>query len=190
MSGKVVSFRDFRTIDASLLCKAVTIVSLRPLPDGFEPFFDDLRKQRNKIAHLNGGNIRVEAKGILVDILKAYQFLFPGERWLNRYRRHSEMLAASVQDPHAYDPTHSDFLAMVRIILDTLEAEDARLLLGYDSKLEDISCPECQGRRVKWDDMDAGLAQRLPDGRVSCIGCGTVFSEDAYEKACGEYFGE
>jgi hypothetical protein len=77
-----VSFSEFRTLDASQLCRAVTVATRTLLHSDFNSFFERIRTQRNKIAHLNAGNARVEAHKILVDILTGYRFLFPTGNWI------------------------------------------------------------------------------------------------------------
>jgi len=53
-----VDFSDFRTLDSVHLCKVCNIVSDHPLPLAFVQLYSEVRKTRNKIAHLNAGNIK------------------------------------------------------------------------------------------------------------------------------------
>ena len=61
-----VDFSDFRTIDATDLCRVVNTVSDTKLSNSFVQLYNDIRVRRNKIAHLNTGSLVLEASNVLV----------------------------------------------------------------------------------------------------------------------------
>jgi hypothetical protein len=61
-----VDFSDFKTLDSTHLCRVHNIVSDRPLPPQFMQFYNEARRARNKIIHLNAGNMKAESGAILL----------------------------------------------------------------------------------------------------------------------------
>ena len=75
-------FFEIRTLDAVHLCRAADTVCASRLPERFFQFYDRLRTTRNKIAHLNAGNVRIEASHVVPDILTGFKLLFPRASWV------------------------------------------------------------------------------------------------------------
>ena len=69
--GANKDFTDLRTIDASDLVKVVNGIRPHPLSDRFVTTFNDLRKRRNKIAHLGAFKERIDPLTI-VNILVSW----------------------------------------------------------------------------------------------------------------------
>jgi hypothetical protein len=183
-----VSFSEFRTLDASQLCRAVTIAAPARLHPDFNSFYERIRTQRNKIAHLNAGNARVEAHKILVDILTAYRFLFSDDNRIEFRKKY--MISTGEYSPVAeYEEnfTHSNFLYELGAAVNALENRYTKAFLGYDKRKKRLFCPTCRSLQTKWDDTDPDFAQKQKDGSVSCIACGTVYSAKEYVEEVAQW---
>jgi hypothetical protein len=86
MRSGQVDFTEFRTLDSLHLCRVCDLVSHGPLPSKFVQLYGEVRKARNKIAHLNAGTIKAEASGILQTILTAHGHLYDKGSWIE-FRR-------------------------------------------------------------------------------------------------------
>jgi hypothetical protein len=176
-----VSFSEFRTLDASQLCRAVTIATHTLLHPDFSSFFERIRTQRNKIAHLNAGNARVEAHKILVDILTGYRFLFPTGNWIEFRKKY--MISTGEYSPvsdYGEDFTHSNFLYELTAAVSSLENQYTKAFFGYDKKKKGLLCPNCKSLQTNWDDSAPEFAQAQGDGSVNCIACGMTYSAQEY----------
>jgi hypothetical protein len=76
-----VDFSDFRTLDATDLCRVVNTVGDIKLPDSVIQLYNSLRVSRNKIAHLDTGSVVFEAANVLTSILSAQNILFARQLW-------------------------------------------------------------------------------------------------------------
>ena len=99
------------------------IAGASPLHSEFISLYERLRAHRNKIAHLNAGNIRVEAEKILIDILAGYKYLFPDVSWIGA-RKASIRSRRDVESEYIVDWTHSDLMREMDIMLSTLGSTD------------------------------------------------------------------
>lgn len=188
-SSGACSFHDFRTMDATHLCRAVNIVCSLPLPKDFPQFFERIRKHRNRIAHLNAGNFPVTAKGLLIDILTAYHFLFPNNKWTEFRREYlSSTENYSEIDFYSDDPSHSNFCYEMRAVIDILEPRFVKAFFHYNKKKRGMRCPECLNSRMKHDDTEWGFAQTTSDGTaIKCIACDTTFSISEYSQGLKKF---
>lgn len=185
-----MSFLDFKTLDAKDLVRVVQIVG-EPLPDGFQTFFDDLRKRRNRISHLNAGNFRVEARSIVVDIMRAHRFLFPDKDWLSARRSHIETTVAPLIGIYDDDPSSSLYFDEVLAVLAVLTADEQRAHLGVAPGTTLLQCPECLGARTRhWDHQSVEFVQRREGGTWFCIACRVTYSENDFKEKCLDCWGE
>jgi hypothetical protein len=86
-SGRI-DFSDFKTLVAVHLCRAAKIVSATRLSDDFLQTYSRLRKERNRIVHLNASIMNAEVSKIIVEILTAHKSLFPHENWVAFRRKY------------------------------------------------------------------------------------------------------
>lgn len=186
-SGKDVSFDDLKTIGAAKLCGVVATVS-GPLPPGFVDFFERVRKQRNRIAHLREGTLRLEVGSILKDILEGYAFLFPGERWLMERRRFLIETEGPLQSPSDDNPTHSVLLGELRLVIEAIDAESTMRFFHYDKSSGGLRCPNCQLFTASWDDVVPSFAFRTQAGKVECAACEATYEPAEYEREAAESF--
>jgi len=180
-----VAFPRLRTVDASQLCRLVSICTERSVSDAFKFLYDRLRTHRNVIVHLGPGNMRVEAEKILADILLAHTLLFPNESWV-QFR--SKTLAGEkyMESPYSVDWTHSNLMAEVDTALRALTNGDARRFFGCDKRKRRYVCPTCFSRKTKYDENDCRYMEGRRDESYCCFVCGTSIGGDDYRTRCTE----
>jgi hypothetical protein len=185
-----VDFAEFRTLDALHLCRAARIVSATSLPEQFVQFYTRLRKERNKIAHLNAGSIKAEAHAIILDILEAHRLLFPGQLWVE-FRRNYVDSTGEYSDKEGLfsgdDYTNDKICNEIEVALAELSSRDGKLYFQYDHRKKGLRCPHCLEQRHGDDEWR--FAQKSKDGFIKCIACFSVFEIEEYAKKVVDYFG-
>jgi hypothetical protein len=176
-----------RTLDAVHLCEAANKVCASRLPKEFPQFYNRLRKTRNKIVHLNAGNLRVEAGHVVLDILTAFKLLFPGENWADFRRRYMDMVSTSPPDDSSEGITRFSLIPDLDAALTVLAPRHMREFFQYDTRKRGLCCPECLSRREKWDASEPTFAQRQKDGTIRCVACATTYTPDDYATQMGEW---
>lgn len=185
-----LDFTELRTIDATELCKVVNTVSATPVSSDFVQLFDDLRKQRNKIIHLDTGNVVFQSTAILLNILKTHRELFPNELWQQFRTSHLQPRPPSDDDDidYDFDFSHNSLMNEIAILLENLEPALLRKFLGVNTRREFIECPTCKSWATKYYGGSTRFAQISADGSVYCVACLTRYADsDTYDKAAEEY---
>lgn len=181
-----VSFADFQTIDSSHLLRAATIVGSEPLHTDFNAFYERVRRHRNKIIHLNAGNIVVEARRILVDILTEFDYLLPGERWPSFRRQYLDSTReGSIEG--IFDREHSILMWELEIAINVLESKHTKKFFGYDKRKKHYFCPKCYNLQHKHDEDEHAFIERGQDDSIFCIACQTLFTRAEYIEAMTDW---
>lgn len=184
-----VEFSDFRTLDAIHLCRAARIVSATPLSEQFVQFYGRLRKERNKIAHLNAGSMKAEANAIILDILEAHRLLFPGQLWVEFRKNYLDSTGEYADTEGIFtgdDYTNDKICSEIEAALGELSSQHAKLYFQYDHRKKGLRCPLCLERRNGDDEWR--FAQKQKDGNIRCIACLSVYPKDDYIEAVVKYF--
>jgi hypothetical protein len=186
-AGGAIDFSSLRTLDAVHLCKVADTVCASQLPEKFCQFYGRLRTTRNKITHLNAGNLRVEAGHVVLDILTGFKLLFPGESWVD-FRRKYMMSTGQYapSDDYSEDVTHSSLIPELVAAINVIAPRHIWEFFQYDTKKRGMRCPECRDRRTKWDDFEPTFAQRQKNGTIRCIACATTYTADDYAAKMSE----
>lgn len=190
-NNNTVDFLDFRTLESAHLCRAASLVGKQPLSTEHKTFFEDLRKSRNKIAHLHAGNFPAEAKARLRDCLEAFRLTYPDIAW-QQFRK-NYIVQTELHGPHSeydYDFNHTVFLNEFETAIETLDNADCKKHFGLDKRKPRLRCPNCEDLRQKHDTEELRFAQLRADGRVSCTACLTSFARADYDKLAADYWNE
>ena len=171
-----VSFGEFRTLDAADLVKVHNSVRSPGLSDQFRTFWDELRKERNKIMH--SASIRSVDPGKLVRaILISSDGLFRERRWPLRLVEMEEdgRLAALGFN----DDVQNNVMRQVDTALRYLAPAEAKSFLGFDKRRRAYVCPRCYWAANRdWQDEWPHLAQFKIRSRgtsdLYCIVCDEV----------------
>jgi hypothetical protein len=186
----VVDFSDFKTIDATHLCRAAKIVSSSSLSDNFLQIYTRLRKERNKIMHLNAVRMKAEVGRIILDILSAHNSLFPDDTWVEFRRRHIEALGEYSDKEGIFDAedyTNDKICHEVTAAISELKPSEVKLFFCYDKRKKALRCPRCLELRTSDDEWR--FAQKQVGGHIKCMVCLSTYSKDEYERAVINYFG-
>jgi len=186
----VVDFSRFRTIDAIHLCRVVNTVGNRRLSDEFMVFFEEQRKLRNYITHLDTGSLFTEATTLLVSILLAHSLMFEGQRWQEFRTKLATTDKDSDKDEdddefiYDTDVSHDIYLSEIDMLIERLTPRDLRKFLGFDRRKRRFACRVCWNMTSKQYDGQYRYIQKQPDGRFVCLACLTTFAdEDTYDKS-------
>ena len=189
-SSGEIDFSNFRTLDAVQLTRVVKLVSKHNVTDSFVEFYDRLRKTRNKISHLNAGQVQAEAKAILIDVLTAYKHLFPNGTWIAFRKQHLDatvqISSENLMDPE--DWSHDRITWELDAALDELSPKYIKKFFGYDTRKCGMRCPKCLELRTTWSDIEYTFAQKQKDGRIKCAACLSDYSADEYKTKIMRYF--
>lgn len=174
------------TIGARQLPAAVEQITKTPLNFVYTTLFEQLRIERNLIAHLHGGNFPTEARSRLGDVLSVFSVIHPNDRW-QRFCT-ANMLASGKDGPITVgdeDGTYSFWLRKFEAAVNLLDSAGARRHFGYDKRKRNLFCPNCWNKRRRHDDERRDFAQTQADGRIACAACLTVYqNKAAYEASC------
>ena len=142
-SGQV-DFSDFRTLDSVHLCKVCNIVSDNLLPATFVQLYSEVRKTRNKIAHLNAGNMKTESTDILMKILTAHKQLYNKETWMD-FRRNYMLTQQHNAPQWDVDDSTNDFLNYeFEALRWSLAPRHLLEFFGYDVRKRALRCYNCE----------------------------------------------
>lgn len=174
--GPNKDFTDLRTIDASDIVKVVNGIRLQSLSDRFVTTFNDLRKGRNKIAHLGAFKDHIDPLTIVGILIDHYLEFYPDRNWL----RDNLMVEVS----HRYRVFQSDdftettsVLNRLAIMEEAISENQRRRLLGFSMTARLFQCHECQdvGRTEFSNDTAATLSLEKGHHFATCRLCEGVF---------------
>lgn len=80
--NKLITFSQFKTVDAQDLPRLHDIVQARTLPAEFKKEFDAVRAERNTISHSIDKNLQVHTSEVIEAILFFHSVLFSDANWV------------------------------------------------------------------------------------------------------------
>ncbi len=151
------SFGDFRTIDATDLVKVHNSVLARPLDDEFKAFFDQVRRDRNRIMH-SAAPGTFTPRLVVRTILTAVDVLFNDIPWPRRLvQMEYEGKFASLGFA---DDAQNNVLFEIDSAIRQLTPGEAKRFFGFDKKRRAYLCPHCYYEANRdWQDDWPLLAQ-------------------------------
>ncbi|RSV39939.1 hypothetical protein CA234_13050 [Sphingomonas sp. ABOLE] len=169
-----VSFGDFRTIDAKDLSKVHNCVCPSPLDEQFRNFWDQVRRDRNRIMHSVTVN-SFDPALLVRTILTAACELFAETPWQHRL---AEMVADGRYEAFGYDKdTHNMVLSQLDIAVRHLTPAEAQHFFGFDKRRRAYVCPHCyrasnRDWQVTWPKL-AQLTDKTHQAKsLGCFVCG------------------
>lgn len=176
--GKVdtqpVPFSEFRTLDAADLLKVHNTFALTPLDSEFRAFWDEVRRDRNKLMHSVSAKT-FEPADLIRSILTAAEVLFSEVRW-PQVLLNMEAEGALAAYGFTGDDDYNNVMAQIDLAVRTLKPAEVKRFLGYDKKRRGYVCPECwHNANRDWQEDWPALAQlhsKSPsETRLHCILC-------------------
>ncbi|MDH4746215.1 hypothetical protein OMP43_19485 [Sphingomonas sp. CBMAI 2297] len=170
---KPTPFSEFRTLDAADLIRVHNSVATVPFDDTFQEFWDDVRRERNKIMH--SVTFRSFEPAVLIrTILRAGKALFADIPW------HHRLLEMEVNGRYDYygagDSTRNVVMRQIANAIGYLAPKEAKLFLRFDKDARAYRCPSCCAESDReWHDGVPALAQFPPRSKAAtelhCIVC-------------------
>jgi hypothetical protein len=181
--AREIDFSDLRTLDAVHLCKVHNKIAQSPLPTQFIQLYDNVRKERNKIAHLHAGNAQAESSTIILVMLRAHKYLYPLAGWMEFRRCH---LAAERTEAPTYGSSEDFTNDRLNHEFEALKAElppwALRDFFGFDPRKRSLKCFNCNDLRTDYSEQYVwDSAQRQKDGSIMCVVCQTTFTDIEYK---------
>jgi hypothetical protein len=135
-------FSDFPTLDASDLIRVHNVFCSRQLSAAFSGAYDELRRGRNKIAHLGLFQERLEPMRLIGLMLLQYRELYLDRRWLpDRYRFASLHRWAHMESREW--TSRSGVLVELWRVIPWLKREEFELVFGRPADQARFICPIC-----------------------------------------------
>jgi len=175
--NNVLDFSEFRTVDAVDLVKLVNTVSKEALPEKFVEQYNKLRIDRNKIVHLDTGNMVFESTVVLLQILGAHAALFPGQNWQRFRQENFTPKSTHEDDEYELDYSYDSYLTEIAIMLENLQPAQLKAFLGYTKGGRRVDCPNCENLTTKHYAGGRQYAQINKDKSIYCIACTTNFAD-------------
>lgn len=171
-----ISFGEFRTLDAADLVKVHNSIATPPFDDAFKTFWDDLRRERNKIMHSTKPK-NFDPADVVRAILTAASALFAERRWpavLLEMEQEGRLAALGFNDN-----VQNHVMRQVEAALTHLTPGEAKRFLGFDTKKRAYMCPPCYfAANRDWQEEWPHLAQFPTKVKgatdLACIVCDTV----------------
>ena len=170
-----IPFSEFRSIDAADLVKISNAVCSERLGDDFRTFFDEVRRQRNSFIHGVGTPTPLSASALIIYILRANDFLRPGERWASQRISHvgdDEYAGFGIFQDYNYVSVVEEVATAVR----ALPPAANRSLLGFDPRRQRHICFNCWGetdsdRRDDFPQLAQLLEPEATSDQMWCCVC-------------------
>jgi hypothetical protein len=183
-----VSFGELRTLDAADLLKVHNSVATPALDDRFKAFWEEVRRERNKIMH-SAAPKSFDPADVVRAILTASEALFPETPWpmhLLQMEEEGRLAALGFNEN-----VQNDVMRQVEAALEHLTPAEARRHFGFNPDQRAYTCPDCHSAANRdWQEVWPRLAQFTTKSRgateLSCIVCGRV--NDVLRMPC-EYAG-
>lgn len=151
------SFGDFRTLDATDLVKVHNSVIASRLDDEFKTFWDQVRRDRNRIMHSAAPGTFTPAL-VVKTILTAVEVLFDDMPWPRRLLQmeHNGRFASL----GVVDDAQNNVLFEIGSAIGQLTPSEAKRFFGFDNERRAYLCPHCYfAANLDWQDEWPHLAQ-------------------------------
>ena len=142
-----------------------------------------VRKQRNKIAHLNAGNVSVEAERIMVDILTEFDFMFSSIGWIKFRKMYIDLTNRDAWQFDGDDWSHSSLMGELEVAINTLSGKYTKRFFKYNKRKRHYRCPNCENLKARHDESEHKFLEITKDDTYYCVACPITFTPEEYEKA-------
>lgn len=168
-------FSEFRLLDAADLVKVHNSLISPRLSDDFARFWDQVRRDRNKILHSVAPKI-FDPATIIRTILTAAEILFDDMAWSMRliHAHDNDRNAASGSAEYTYNVVMQEINDAISFLTPT----EAKRFLGFDKRRRAFLCPKCHyASNRDWQEEWPNLAQlrtkKADETNLDCILCKT-----------------
>jgi hypothetical protein len=169
-----IPFSEFRTLDAADLVKVHNTFAAAPLNNDFRTFWENVRRDRNKLMHSVPAKT-FEPADLIRSILTAAEALFSDKRWpqvLLDMERDGAFAAYGLSGDYDYNHV----MGQIDIAIRNLTPAEIKRFLGFDKGRRAYICPACLDRANRdWQEEWPALAQLRSrssgETRLYCVVC-------------------
>lgn len=167
-------FSAFRTLDAADLVKVHNSFAPTAFPDSFKTFWDELRRDRNRIMHSVSSRV-FDPTLLIRSALTVASVLFVDKRWphwLLSKEDDDAFAAYGIGEEHTYNVV----MGQIQTAVQCLSPAENDRFFGFNSRRRAYTCPVCWKRANRdWQEDWPKLAQlisRQPgETELRCIVC-------------------
>lgn len=180
-----VSFGEFKTIDAAELLKVHNSLVTAALDDNFKGFWEQVRRDRNRIMHSTSRPV-FDAAAVIRTILAAAQVLYADMTWPQRLL---DMEADGKFTVFGFvDDVQNNVMREIDDARTLLDPAEIKRFLGLDTRQRSYVCPVCYHRANRdWQDEWPQLAQLATktagETKLHCIVCDATTEVDRHDCA-------
>jgi hypothetical protein len=135
-----VSFGEFRTLDATDLVRVHNSVATPPFDDRFKTFWEQVRRDRNKIMHSSSPGTFTPTK-VVKTLLTAIEALFNNVPWPRRLLDLEE--GSKFASLGFVDDVRNIVMSQINTAIRHLSPADVKRFFGFDDDRRGYVCPCC-----------------------------------------------
>lgn len=167
-----VPFSEFRTLDAADLVKVHNSFAAVPLDDEFRSFWENVRRDRNKIMHSVAAKT-FEPAVLIRAVLIAAEVLFSEQRWPSRLLEMEEDGKFAAYG--LTEDAQNNVMRQLDVAMRHLEPHERQRFFGFEKRNAYI-CPKCYyAANRDWQDHFPKLAQLVSQNvgeiQLHCVLC-------------------
>lgn len=183
-----IDFSELRTIDAVDLPNAVNAICASKVSDQFKQRFTDVRRLRNKIAHLGGAGKDSSPRDVMRLLVEQYAELWPDARFLNNWINYIGSRRYSFFHDGKWSSAEMEFADIQETCFSLLSKGEFKKLIGFPKGQRRYICHECiYTGGLDGHDMgngDLSTAFLINDSTLQCQLCAET--SEVVRKNCEE----
>lgn len=183
-----IDFSELRTIDAVDLPNAVNAICHSKLSDQFKQRFSEIRKLRNKIAHLGGVGTNSDPREVMTLLVAQYAELWPNSNFLNNWMEYIGSRRFSFFHDGKWTSAEMEFAGVHDTCFSLLSNSEFEKLVGFPKTQRRYICHKCiYSGGLDRHDMGTGFlatAFLIGDTTLQCQLC--TETSEVVRKACEE----
>lgn len=186
-----IDFSELRTIDAVDLPNAVNAICASKVSDQFKQRFTEIRKLRNKIAHLGGAGKNSAPRDVMRLLVEQYAELWPDARFLKNWIGYIGSRRYSFFHDGKWTSAEMEFADIQETCFSLLSKSEFKKLVGFPKAQRRYICHGCiyTGGLGRHDmgNGDLTTAFLINDSTLQCQMCtetSEVVRKDCEEDDC------
>ena len=138
-----LDFSELRTIDAVDLPNAVNAICASKVSDGFKQRYTEIRKVRNKIAHLGGSGKQSAPREVMKLLVDQYAELWPGAQFLNNWINYIGSRRYSFFHDGKWTSAEMELADIQETFFSLLSKGEFKKLVGFQKSQRRYICHTC-----------------------------------------------
>lgn len=195
------AFSEFRTVEAQDLLRLHDVLVTPRLTDGFRTWYEEMRRERNRIMHMVHSNVSISPEKLILSILKCHDYFIGPRSWvssrlkvLDRSPENSIEYIRNLGQHKGYSRynIHRELGAVFEI----LKPKEVREYFDHDKRSKSFKCPDCHNTMSEMDYFESDHHaeylhpyQKRHDS-FRCFVCGyegMISNDYCVNRGCGEH---